>query len=232
HDDDRGRTVGELRRVPRGDRAIGVERRLQLRERLRGAVGADALVSVDRDRITLALGNLDGDDLLGELSLVPCFGGPLMTSGSPCILLLTGDPDLPVDLIGGLPHLLAGERRPQAVVDHRVDELGVSEARALSGAREKVRRAAQRLPTAGDDDGGDRHGASLRPGYGATVTLSQLALTTSLASAVTSSVPGPQPSRSAEASELERVSSPVPPRSRAGAPEMVNVSSPGPPDSD
>ena len=45
HDERRGRAVGDLRRVRRGDHAVGLERGLELRELLDARVGADALVA-------------------------------------------------------------------------------------------------------------------------------------------------------------------------------------------
>ena len=56
------------------------------------------------------------------------------------------------DLAGLLEHLLAAERVAQAVVDHRVDRLGVAHAEAEARLLEQVRRVAHRLHAAGDAD--------------------------------------------------------------------------------
>ena len=48
HDQHGGGAVGDLRRVAGGDLAVGLERRLQLGERLDGRAGADALVAARR----------------------------------------------------------------------------------------------------------------------------------------------------------------------------------------
>ena len=55
HDHARRGAVGDLRRRGRGDRAVLVERGLELAQALGGGVAADALVLGDDDRVALAL---------------------------------------------------------------------------------------------------------------------------------------------------------------------------------
>ena len=66
HDDHRGCAIGDLRGRSGRDGAVLGEGRAQAGKRLHGGVGADALVTREDDRVTLALGDLHGDDLLVE----------------------------------------------------------------------------------------------------------------------------------------------------------------------
>ena len=63
-----------------------------------------------------------------------------------------GDPQDVVDLVGGLAHVLAGEGRPQPVVDHRVHQLGRPHAGAPAGRGRDVGGVGHRLHPAGDHD--------------------------------------------------------------------------------
>ena len=56
------------------------------------------------------------------------------------------------DDLAGVAHVALLERAPQAVVDHRVDDLAVAHAQSLAHARQQVRAVAHRLHAAGDGD--------------------------------------------------------------------------------
>ncbi len=68
-DDQRGRAVIDAGGVAGGHRAALAEGCRQLGERLQGG-GARVLVSVDDDRIALALGDRDRDDLAGKAAVL------------------------------------------------------------------------------------------------------------------------------------------------------------------
>ena len=55
------------------------------------------------------------------------------------------------DDLAGVPHVALLEGAPQAVVDHRVDDLAVAHAQAFARAIEQVGAVAHRLHAAGDD---------------------------------------------------------------------------------
>ena len=78
------------------------------------------------------------------------------------------------DDLAGVAHVALLERAPQAVVDHRVDELAVAHAQAFAHARQQVRAVAHRLHAAGDRDvdvaganalGGQHHGLEPRAAH-------------------------------------------------------------------
>jgi hypothetical protein len=71
-------------------------------------------------------------------------------SGPPRVLVLPGDVEGSVDLVGRLAHMLFGERRPEPVVDHRVDEVRIAKAAAPPRAGQQVRRICHRLHPARD----------------------------------------------------------------------------------
>ena len=144
HHDDGRSPVRDLRSVAGGDGPIRPECRLQLRQRLGGRVRPDAFIRRDHHRVSLPLRDLEGDHFLREPAGGPGLVGPLVRPGGPRILVLARDADLRVHLVGGIAHVCVGEGRPQTVVDHRVDDLGVAHPNTPSRA--------------GDDVGSLRHG--------------------------------------------------------------------------
>src|SRR5919106_970955 len=140
-----GAPIGDLRGVARRDRAGLPERRPQGRQGLLGGLGADPLVAVDHRDLALPAGDLDGHDLLGHAPLVPRGRGAPVAPGGPGVLLLAADPQLDVDFVRRFAHVLVGERGPQPVVDHRVDQLGVAQADAPPGRGQEVRGSGHRL---------------------------------------------------------------------------------------
>ena len=97
-------------------------------------VAARALVDLD-DRVALPALDGDGNDLLGQAALVGGGQRALVGAQRPAVDVGAGQLELVADLGGLVEHLLAGERVGQAVVDHRVDRLGVAHAEAEARAR-------------------------------------------------------------------------------------------------
>ena len=121
-------------------------------QRLGRRPGPHALVGVDQERVALALGDLDRDDLLGEAALLRRRRGLLVARCGERVLTLPGDADLLVVPLGGEPHGDVVERVGQAVVHHRVDERGVAEPEPGPRAGQQVRRLRHRLHPSGNDD--------------------------------------------------------------------------------
>ena len=141
HDDDGAAAVGDLRRVPGGDGAVLVEGGLQRAQRLRRRARAHTLVGVHQERVTLALGHLHRDDLLGQATLLGRRRGLLVAGRREGVLALARDADLGVVLLGREPHGDVVEGVGQAVVHHGVDQRG----RRRGGSR-RGRRAAGTAP--------------------------------------------------------------------------------------
>ena len=68
------------------------------------------------------------------------------------VLRFAADVVLLGDDLAGVAHVALLERAPQAVVDHRVDDLAVAHAQPFAHARQQVRAVAHRLHAAGDRD--------------------------------------------------------------------------------
>ena len=133
HDHRRG-AVGYLRRVARGDRAVLGERGTQAGEGFGRRAGPDAFVGVDDHRIALALGDRHRRDLVGEAAFLLGRGRAFVRLGRELVLCFARDAtDLADVVLGARAHVHRVERAPQAVVDHRVDDLVV--AHAVAGAR-------------------------------------------------------------------------------------------------
>ena len=75
-----------------------------------------------------------------------------MARGGELVLLLAGQVVAAVGLLGELAHRDLVEGVGQAVVGHRVDQLGVAVLRAGARVGQQVRRLGHRLHAAGDDD--------------------------------------------------------------------------------
>jgi hypothetical protein len=124
-----------------------------LGERLGRRLAAHALVGVDHERVALALGHRDGDDLLGELARGDGRRGQLVAARRELVLALARDAAVVVAL-GREPHGALVEGARQAVEHHRVDDLLVADAVAGARAGQQVRRVGHRLHAARDDDVG------------------------------------------------------------------------------
>src|SRR5690606_14832901 len=84
--DRRRRTVGDLAGVAGRDVAGLVERGAQLGEGLAGGVAAHALVLADHDRVALALGHGDRDDLVVAQAVLGGGGRTLVALGRELVL--------------------------------------------------------------------------------------------------------------------------------------------------
>jgi hypothetical protein len=147
--------VGDLRRVARRDRAVLGEGGTQCRERLGGSAGPDTLVGVDDDRVALALLDRHRRDLVGEATFLLGGRGALVRLRRELVLRLTRDvADLADVILGARAHVQGVEGAPQAVADHRVDDLVVAHAVAGARPRQQVRRVGHRLHAARDHDFG------------------------------------------------------------------------------
>jgi hypothetical protein len=76
----------------------------------------------------------------------------LVAAQRPLVEVRAGHLELVADRRRLFEHLLAAERVAQAVLDHRVQGLGVAHAEAAAGAGQQVRRLAHRLHAAADRD--------------------------------------------------------------------------------
>ena len=117
---------------------------------------ADVLVLVDDD-VALAALDGEGDDLVVEPAGLLRRLGLVLAGDGELVLRLAADLPLLGDVLGGLAHVVAVEGVPEAVLDHRVDELHV--AHLLPGAQVRGVRAQRHvlLPAGGDDGGVAQH---------------------------------------------------------------------------
>ncbi len=130
---------------------------------------ADVFVLVDLD-VALAGLDGDGDDLVLEPPGLLRGLGLVLARRGELVLLLAGDLPLLGHVLGGLAHVIAVEGVPEAVLDHRVDELHVAHLVALAQVGAVRRHRHVLLPAGGDDVvvakldvlGGDGDGAQAR----------------------------------------------------------------------
>jgi hypothetical protein len=128
------------------------ESRLEAGERLRGGVGANALVLGELDRIPLALRDLHRHHLVGVDAVFPCRSGLLVRLRSELVLLGAGEPIDVVALLGERTHRLVGEHVVQTVVGHVVEHGDVAILVARTAVHQQVWRLGHRLLATGDDD--------------------------------------------------------------------------------
>ena len=128
----------------------GFERAQRLRRRPR----PHALVRVDQERVTLALGHLHRDDLLGQAAVLDRRRGLLVAGRREGVLALARDAGLLVVLLGGEAHGDVVEGVGQAVEHHGVDQGAVAEAVAGARTGQQVGRLGHRLHAARHHDVG------------------------------------------------------------------------------
>ena len=170
HEHQCGGAVGDAARVARVHGAVlAVEYGGELGQALQGGPGTRVLVLLDDG---LALARLHGHrrDLGVEASPVLSRPGLLLAREGEAVLLVAGDVQLARELLRRLAHEHVGERTLEAVLVHRVDDRGVSEAISAAHAREQVGQSAHALGTPGYGDVGaaeldrlDSQGDRLQP---------------------------------------------------------------------
>ena len=134
----------------RGDGAVLGEGGAQLLHPLDVGAVADVFVLVD-DGVALAGLDGEGDDLVLEAAGVLRRLGLVLAGHGELVLLLAADLPLLGDVLGGLAHVVAVEGVPEAVLDHRVDELHVAHLVALPQVLAVGRHRHVLLPARGDD---------------------------------------------------------------------------------
>ncbi len=125
-DDDRGAAVVELRRVSRGDRAAGFERRLELRERFEARL-ARRLILVNEGDGAFSPWNLDRHDLIVERALALRADRFLLRPHREPVLILAAEAALLRDELAAEPHVPVTVRVHEAVDEIRVFELVLAE---------------------------------------------------------------------------------------------------------
>ena len=108
--------------------------------------------SISTTRVALAALDRHRDDLLGHAPLVGRLQRELVGAQRPAVEVRAGHLQLVADLGGLDEHLLAGERVGEAVVDHRVEHLGVAHAIAEARLRQQIGGLRHRLHAAADTD--------------------------------------------------------------------------------
>ncbi len=119
-------------------------------ERLGGGARPGMLVDLDRHCL-LALLDGHADDLVAEPPGGDRGLGLLLRRRREGVLVLAADLVLVGDVLGGGAHVAVLERAPEAVADHLVDELAVTEPVAVAGVLDQVRRARHVLHAARED---------------------------------------------------------------------------------
>ena len=150
HEHHRRRAVVDAGGVRRGNRAFLVEGRTQLRDGLERDAVLDVLV-IGNDHVALARLDRHRNDLVLEAARLPRRLGLVLRSNRELVLLVSADLPLARVVLGGRAHVIAVEGIPQAVLDHRVDHLGVAHLHTVAQVHD-VRRLAHALLAAGDDD--------------------------------------------------------------------------------
>jgi hypothetical protein len=141
-DDQRSGAVVHARRVPGRGRPLRVEDRPERGQLLERGVAPRRLVRLDA---------VHGDELVRVATLVRGRDGALVRAQRPFVLLLARDAELAGDEGRLLDHVLAVERRHEAVVEHEVDDGAVAEPVAETGLLEDIRRVRHRLHPARHD---------------------------------------------------------------------------------
>ena len=140
HHDERGGAVVDAGRIAGGDRAVLLEGGLQGAERRDRGVRADRFVAIDDERRRRsAAGPTSAGSRRGthRPRRPPRPSDDCAAANSSCGAAI----DMVVlgDHLAGVPHVALLERAPQAVLNHRIQQLAVSHAQPFAHAREQVR---------------------------------------------------------------------------------------------
>src|SRR5919108_30145 len=123
----------------------------ELAQALNGGTVAGKFVGIKEERLALLLGDLNGNDLLLELTGLLGGLGLLLGGRSKGVLLLARDPIFLDDVFGGDPHMHIIEDIPQPIVDHAVDKLPLAHLLAIARARQYMGSKAHVLLPTGHD---------------------------------------------------------------------------------
>ena len=145
-----GGAVVDLAGVGGGHRAVLLEGGLEVRH-LRQVDLERLLVALDAHRVALALRHLHRHDLACEGAVLGRLASAPVALGGEGVLLFAAEPVLGGADLGAVAHVQVVVDVPQAVEDHRVEELAVAEAQPVAGARQQVGRLAHALHAAGGD---------------------------------------------------------------------------------
>ncbi len=91
-----------------------------------------------------------GQNLVLEPARLGRLQRPLMTARGICVLCLAADRVMLGDDLSGVAHMALFKRAPEAVGDHRIQQLAVAHPKALAHARQEVWTVAHRFHPAGD----------------------------------------------------------------------------------
>ena len=150
HQHEHGRTVIDAGRVAGRDGAVLVEGRAQLAERVeRGAVLG--VFVVGHDHVALAALDRDGRDFVFELAGLLGGLGLVLRGHREFVLLVARDLPFLRDILGRVAHVVAVERVPQTVFEHRIDHFGRAHLGAVAQIH-RMRRLAHALLPAGNHD--------------------------------------------------------------------------------
>src|SRR6266704_351529 len=132
------RAVVRAGRVARSNCAVFLEGRLELRERLHARVFPRRFVVLDDNRIALFLRHFDRQNLRFEETGLARTHRFLVAFDGELVLLFASDSVFFRNQFAGHAHMKIFVSVPEAVVDHRVDELSIADAVAGSRLRQKI----------------------------------------------------------------------------------------------
>ena len=136
--------------IPSGDGAIRFEGGSQLRQHLHRSIPAGSLVGIEHQRVPLLLGNLHRHDLSSELAAVHG-GESLPVAVGRIFILHPAGYVIPFgNVFPGTAHVVVLVNVPEAVPDHRIDDLAVPHPVPLTGIGEEVRSIAHALHSSGN----------------------------------------------------------------------------------
>ena len=137
--------------VPGCDRAVLREGRLEVGETFDCRLGPDALVAVNRNRVTASLRDRHADDLLPHQTVFHGVGRSFVRHRREGVLAGATD-DVAVVLVGRQAHRDVVERAGQRIQEHGVDEHAVPVAVAGTGVLQQVGSPGHGLHPARDDN--------------------------------------------------------------------------------
>src|SRR5690349_24767291 len=148
----RRRTIVNTGRVASSHCSLRLERGLQFREHFRRRVFAHRLVSVKNECRAFLLRHLDRHDFIFEFPRFDRGRRFAMRVDGKLVLLASADPIFVSYNFPGAAHVVIFKRTPKSIVDHRIDQLTISESITFARSCQQVRRVAHRLHAARDDD--------------------------------------------------------------------------------